>query len=150
MRSEVTVAIRPLRQKKNVTKKALDLSLADSRLYVGFRLYSLSPAWLLDAADTPYRIGALKETVEALPHMFGDGFDMLVQEGLETLCTDTFGDRIQSLQAIDERAIAKTVKTLSLPEGSSFIVLSPVYNLHFRQPCTSKNCSYDFELTSVH
>lgn len=112
-----------VRQKKNVTKKALDLSLADSRLYVGFRLYSLSPAWLLDAADTPYRIGALLEAVDALPHMFGDGFDMLVQEGLETLCTDTFGDRIHSLSAVDEKAVAKTVKALSLPCESALVVL---------------------------
>ncbi len=112
-----------VRQKKNVTRKALDMALAQTDCFESFRLYSLSPAWLLDAADTPHRLDALEKTIAALPHMFGEGFDLLSETGLEKTCQDTFGSRIKSIRTIDAKAVKKAVKALSLPHDAPLIIL---------------------------
>ena len=110
-----------VRQKKNVTKKALDTALSLDDCLESFRLYSLSPAWLLDAANTPHRLDALEKTLTALPHLFGEGFDLLVETGLEDLCQTAFGNRINSLQSIDTNAVKKAVK--ALPQDTPLIIL---------------------------
>ena len=112
-----------VRQKKNVTKKALDTALMQTDCFESFRLYSLSPAWLLDAADTPHRLDALEKTATALPHIFGESFDILAESGLEKMCQDTFGDCIKSIQTIDAKAVKKAVRSLTLPDSSPLIIL---------------------------
>lgn len=111
------------RQKKNVTKKALETALSQSGCYKSFRLFSLSPAWLLDAATSPYRLGELEKAVSALPHLFDGGFDMIAETDIAELCERTFGERIKNLLTLDKATAAKHMKTLPLPDKGPLIIL---------------------------
>lgn len=112
-----------VRQGLHLKLKHMETALATFTAPLGFRLFSLSPPWLIDAADTPLRLAALADSIEKLPDVFGNTFAVWSEPHLADAVRATFGERISRLELLEAASLRRTLKKAPPPKDSSLVIV---------------------------
>ena len=90
---------------------------------LSFRFFSLSPAWVIDSADTPLRLAALAETVDQLPDIFGAPLTVWCEPMLDSDVRSAFGERLQHIECMESTALRRTLKKVPPPKDSPLLIV---------------------------
>ncbi len=90
---------------------------------LSFRFFSLSPAWLIDAADSPLRLASLAASVDKLPDIFGKGFAVWTEPTLADTVRDTFGERISQLEIFESATLRRALKKTPPPKDAPLLIV---------------------------
>ena len=112
-----------VRQGVHLKPKHLEAALATFKSPLGFRLFSLSPAWLIDAADTPLRLAALADSIERLPDVFGDAVTVWTEPHLADAVQATFGERISCVELLEAASLRRALKKMPPPKDSPLVIV---------------------------
>ncbi len=112
-----------VRQGLRLTEQNLTDAFSDMSPSLCFRFFSLSPAWLIDSADTPMRLAALAESVERLPALFGESFAVWTEPSLKAACRDVFGDRISHIELLERGTLHRALKKTRPPKDSPLLIV---------------------------
>lgn len=111
-----------VRQGLSLSSEQLRDALAVPPSPLCFRAVSLSPVWLIDAADTPLRLSALAASLDRLPRLTHDGFTLWTEPPLRDICLEAFGSRVASVQTFESGHIHRTLKQITPPSGSPLVI----------------------------
>ncbi len=112
-----------LRQGFRLSEKDLSNAFSEMSPTLSFRFFSLSPAWLIDAADTPLRLLALADSVARLPSLFGDNFTVWTEPHLAEDCRNAFGESVSSIETFDVKGFGRALKQKKPPLGSPLLIV---------------------------
>ena len=112
-----------LRQGLRLEPAHLEQAFAAFSAPLSVRFVSLSPAWVIDAADSPLRLSALVDSIDRLPDLFGDGVAVWTEPTLEAAVRDAFGERLFHVETIETSAFRRMRKALPLPKDSPLVIV---------------------------
>lgn len=112
-----------LRKGFRLTEKNLTDAFAGMSSALCFRFFSVSPAWLVDAADSPMRLSALANSLAKQSSLFGNGFAILTEPHLATACQNTFGEQMLSLECLEIKALRRTLKQKKTQDGAPLVIV---------------------------
>lgn len=88
-----------------------------------FRFFSLSPAWVIDAADTPLRLSALAESVKRLPEFFDKSLSVWTEPSLEDAVRDAFGEPLAQIKLFETATLRRAIKKDPPPKSSPLLIV---------------------------
>ncbi len=112
-----------VRQGFRLTENDLENALATPPSALSFRLFSLSPAWLIDAADTPLRLRALADSLDKLPAFFDEPLTVWTEPRLAEDVCRILGDRIATLRELEPGTLRRAVKKNPPPKGAPLLAV---------------------------
>lgn len=112
-----------VRQGHRLGRAHLDAAFAAFAPALSFRFFSLSPAWVIDAANTPMRLAALADTVDGLPELFGDPLTLWCEPSLEADVRAAFGNRAPVVECIEPSALRRALKKTPPPRSTPLLVV---------------------------
>ena len=112
-----------MRQGFRLTEQNLLDALADTPPALCFRLFSLSPAWLLDTADSEFRLLALADAISKLPALFQQPLTIWTEPHLKSACLDAFGERVAHLETFERSALRRALKKTKPPKDAPLLIV---------------------------
>ena len=112
-----------VRQGFRLTENDLEHALATPPSALCFRLFSLSPTRLIDAADTPFRLRTLADSLGKLPSLFGEPLTVWTEPRLAEPGRRILGDRVAMLRELEPGTLRRTIKKDPLPKETPLLVV---------------------------
>ena len=112
-----------VRQGFRLSDKHLHEALATFSSPLCFRVFSLSPLWLIDAADSPFRLSALAEALAALPRGLDVPFPVWVEAHLADAAQTALGAHALTLVPMEKESLRRTVKKNKPPMDAPLLVV---------------------------
>ena len=112
-----------LRQGFRLSEQDLLAALSELSTPLNFRFFSLSPAWLIDCADSPMRLSALADSVARLPSLFPEKLTIWTEPKLEGACREAFGEKIAHLEILETATLSRTLKKQKPPTDSPLLAI---------------------------
>ncbi len=112
-----------VRQGFRLTEAHLQGALSAFSTPLCFRVFSLSPLWLIDAADTPLRLAALAESLAALPHRVDAPFTLWTEPHLADAAKTALGAYVGETVTLEKDTLRRTLKKTKPPKESPLLVV---------------------------
>ena len=112
-----------VRQGFRLTETHLHDALSELSAPFCFHLFSLSPLWLIDAADSPLRLTALAESLAALPQGSDSPFTVWTEPHLADEAKMALGEYAGKVVPLEKDTLRRTLKNIKPPKDTPLLVV---------------------------